>query len=94
MIKAQRTLLPGKPGTKNAMNKYGDKLICVRYRIDPSTLKKFKTVELIEEEIQRKKDSQRIPSNKKMDIRINVKETQLRKFVKATGARWNYEKQT
>jgi hypothetical protein len=44
MMKALRTLVPEEPGTKNMMKKYGDKMLCVRYRIDPQTLKKYKTV--------------------------------------------------
>ncbi len=31
--------------------KYGSKLVCVRYRYDEVTFKRYKTVELIEDEI-------------------------------------------
>jgi hypothetical protein len=94
MMKSQRTLLPGEPGAKSMTNKYGDRLICVRYRFDPTTLKKFKTVELIEEEIPWEKHAQRIPVNKILNIRVHVKELRLRQVVKAAGGRWNPEKRT
>jgi len=93
MMKAQRTLLPGDPGAKNMTDKYGDRLICVRYRFDPSTSRKFKTVELIEEEIRREKHSGRIPVNKILEIRVHVTEYRLRQTVKAAGGRWNPAKQ-
>ena len=94
MIKALRTLIPGDPGTKKAMHKYGDKLICVRYRIDPQTLKKYKTVEIIEEEIKKNSNKKRIPMNKIIDLKIHVKEIHLRNIIKSVGGKWNPQKQT
>ena len=95
MMKAQKTLIPGEPGTKGETKKYGDKLICVRYRIDPLTLKKYKTVELIEEEmICNKQTVKRIPMNKILDIKIYANETYFRKLVKAAGGKWDVENQT
>jgi len=94
MIKALRTLVPGEPGTKKVLHKYGDKLICVRYRKDPRTSRKFKTVEIIEEEIKQKKNVRKIPMNKIIDIKVYVKETRTRAIVKAAGGRWDPQKQT
>jgi hypothetical protein len=45
------TLKPGQKGTKKLLRRYGDKLVCVRYRYDPQNKKRYKTVELIEEEL-------------------------------------------
>jgi len=50
-MRANKKLLPGQPGTKKLLEKYGEKLVCVRYRYDNLRHKRIKTVELIEEEI-------------------------------------------
>ncbi len=44
------TLAPGANGTKRLVDRYGDRLVAVRYRYDPERRKRLKTVELIEEE--------------------------------------------
>lgn len=49
-MKVKSTLAPGQKGTKELTEKYGDQLICVRYRYDSSTQKRYKTVELIIDE--------------------------------------------
>ena len=94
MIKAIRTLNPGDPGTKKVLRKYGDRLICVRYRFDTQTNRRYKTVELIEDQIRRNSGKPGIPMNKIVDIRIHVKETRTRGIVKAAGGRWDPQKQT
>lgn len=42
-----RALRPGMPGTKKHMQKYGKKLLMVRYRYDLKTKTRFTTVEII-----------------------------------------------
>ena len=49
-MQTRLTLAPGQNGTKKLVAKYGNKLICVRYRYDPEKRKRYKTVELIVEE--------------------------------------------
>ena len=34
-MKARVTLKPGQKGTKKLVERYGDALVCVRYRYDP-----------------------------------------------------------
>lgn len=46
----QTTLRPGQKGTKSLAEKYGDRLVCVRYKYDEKTGRRLATVELIEEE--------------------------------------------
>lgn len=41
------TLYPGQRGTKKLLYQYGEDLVCVRYRYDPATKKRYKTAELI-----------------------------------------------
>ncbi|HDQ45353.1 MAG TPA: hypothetical protein ENN17_07655 [bacterium] len=92
-MKAQKTLMPGEPGTRLATDKYGERLLCVRYRIDQNTLRKYKTVELIEAEVHPIRKTGRTPVNKKLRIRIHPKEVHLRRVVKAAGGKWDAEKQ-
>jgi hypothetical protein len=40
-------LKPGQRGTKRLSEQYGEQLVCVRYRYDDATQKRYKTVELI-----------------------------------------------
>ena len=46
-MEARATLRPGKKGTKKLVARFGDRLICVRYRYDARRRKRFTTVELI-----------------------------------------------
>jgi hypothetical protein len=38
---AKATLRPGQKGTRHLMEKYGERLIRVRYRYDPKTNRRF-----------------------------------------------------
>ncbi len=44
------TLRPGARGTIRLVQQYGQRLVCVRYRYNPNTQKRIKTVELIIDE--------------------------------------------
>ncbi len=44
------TLKPGQRGTKQLVDKFGKRLICVRYRYDRQTRKRYKTAEIIVDE--------------------------------------------
>ena len=50
-MKARLTLQPGQDGTRKRVEKYGDRLLYVRYRHDPGRKRRVKTVERIEEEV-------------------------------------------
>jgi hypothetical protein len=45
-MKTKKKLMPGEPGSKKWIDKYGDDLICVRYKYDSDKNKKMITVEL------------------------------------------------
>lgn len=49
-MRTRLTLTPGQNGTKHLVDKYGDRLVCVRYRYDEAKQRRLKTVELIVEE--------------------------------------------
>ena len=45
-----KTLKPGENGTKRLTHRYGDQLVCVRYRQDKAKNRRYTTVELIIDE--------------------------------------------
>jgi len=49
-MKTHTHLKPGQKGTKRLVEKFGDSLICVRYRYDESRGVRLKTVEIVVEE--------------------------------------------
>jgi hypothetical protein len=49
-MKTRLTLAPGANGTKKLVERYGERLVCVRYGYDAERRKRIKTMELIEEE--------------------------------------------
>jgi hypothetical protein len=49
-MRVRLTLKPGQRGTKQFVEEYGDRLVCVRYRYDDKLRKRYKTVELIVDE--------------------------------------------
>jgi hypothetical protein len=90
-MKTQRKLIPGQPGTKKWMEKYGEKLVCIRYRYDHERKMKLKTVEMIVEETPWEPAAKKIPANKIVDLRIRFGEIELGRQVKAAGGLWNRE---
>jgi len=92
MIVRQTTckkIFPGQPGTKKLVQKYGKNLFCVRYRYDTHKGKRFKTVEIIIEEDEWNTNSQQVPANKIVNVRIGYEEKYYRQLVKPAGASWN-----
>lgn len=49
-MKAHTNLKPGQNGTRRLVEKYGDALLCVRYRYDELRDVRLKTVQIIVEE--------------------------------------------
>lgn len=91
-MKAIRKLLPGQPGTKKWLTKYGENLVCVRYRYDQERKVRTTTVELAVEESPWRKSSKRIPMNKIVNVHIAYEEMHFRKLVKGVGGKWNAKK--
>lgn len=77
-----KKLAPSAPGAKRLAARYGDSLICVRYRDDPATGRRLTTVELIA-------DARPLPPP--AGIRIAYDEIELRRRVKAAGGIWDAE---
>jgi hypothetical protein len=91
-MKTLRKLRPGQPGTKKLLEKYGEDLVCVRYRYDSANMKRITTVELIVEVTPWQPQAHRIPMNKNVCVRIEYGEIELGRKVKAAGGVWNRKK--
>ncbi|PNU19806.1 hypothetical protein C2E25_10880 [Geothermobacter hydrogeniphilus] len=82
------TLKPGQNGTKELTRRYGDRLVCVRYRYDKVRRMRYKTVELIVEAKPWIPPYTEGPARKVL-IQVSYGETELRKKVKAIGGLWD-----
>ena len=97
-MEARVTLRPGQRGTKKLVERFGDRLICVRYRYDAVQQKRFTTVELIVEESSwhpATSSGTRRPlgdSPEQVAVRVGYREEALRQRVKAAGGRWDADR--
>ncbi len=88
-------LLPGQRGTKKLIQTYGDQLVCVRYRYDEERKKRYKTVELIVDEIPWVRNNGQaklkgsLISDKIVSVKIEYGERDIRSRVKEAGGKWN-----
>ena len=87
-----RKVKVGDVGTKHLAEKYGDKLLCVRYIYDPETKTRIKTVELIEEIHSWNPKTKRIPWNKIMHLKVEYGESHIGRLIRSSGGNWNKEK--
>ena len=85
----KRKLLPGAPGTKKLVEKYGDRLLCVRYRYDAAKGRRLTTVKLIEEEQAWQPNGTRIPANKIVKVKVAYGEIELGRALRQLGGTWN-----
>ena len=69
--------------------RFGEKLICIRYRYDRDRKMKIKTAELIVEENKWTQSRTRIPANKLVHVRIQYGEIKLGRLIKAAGGKWD-----
>jgi hypothetical protein len=87
-----KRLAAGAPGTKRQQRRFGDALLCVRYRLDTATGERLTTVELV---IERRPagpaQAARLQAETRTDylVRVAIDETDLRQRVKAAGGRWD-----
>ena len=89
-MRTRLILKPGQNGTKEMVDKYGDRLVCVRYRYDAVQNKRYKTVEIIVDEV----DWEPTPRpDELVAIKLAYGELALREKVKAAGGRWNPTRQ-
>lgn len=89
-METRLTRRPGQAGTRRYVERYGDRLVCVRYRYDIENGRRHKTVELIVETVPwsprdrrpRRRDEEMVA------VRIGYAETELRERAKRLGALW------
>lgn len=90
---------PGERGTQRLVAKYGERLVCVRYRYDTEKRKRYKTVELIiasepwipVPETARVDNFSPVTEQQhtlRVPVRINYYEKDLQRRIKAIGRTW------
>lgn len=85
-MRTRAKLRPGQRGTKRWVAKYGDQLVCVRYRYDAQQHKRYTTVELIVDEAEWTPP----PSpDTIVALRVAWDEGKIRQIVKNAGGRWD-----
>jgi hypothetical protein len=84
-------LKPGQKGTKAQVEKYGDALVCVRYRYDEASHTRIKTVELIVERKNLSPVLDRSGDDTLVPVQIAFRETALKEMAKKMGGRWDPE---
>lgn len=84
------TLRPGDKGTKAMVSRFGDRLVCVRYRYDKTTRRRLKTVELIVDE--KHWDPPGAEACQYVFVRIPFTETDIRHAVLKHGGRWDADR--
>ena len=86
-MRARVKLRPGQRGTKQWVAKYGEQLVCVRYRYDASQRKRYTTIEIIVAE------GPWTPPPPTPDTIVGVRvawgEAALARQIKAAGGQWN-----
>ena len=82
----KKKIIAGEPGSKKYLQKYGDRLLCIRYRYDKENRERITTVELIEER-KETKAKRGIPHNKKVLVKIDYEEYRLRENAKLFGSK-------
>ena len=86
-MRIRLTLWPGQKGTKKLAAKYGERLVCVRYRYDAARRRRYKTVELIEEEVVWLPDPEVM-----VGVQVEWGEVEVARQVKQAGGQWNGER--
>jgi hypothetical protein len=85
-LRVTKKLLPGQPGTLKLARRYGDKLLCVRYRLDAQQRQRYTTVELVID---------RGPASRRRDrivwVKVRFEEAALQAQIRAQGAVWDRE---
>jgi hypothetical protein len=88
-MKVRLKLKPGQKGAKKLTARYGDKLVCVRYRYDEKRHKRFTTVELIVDELLW------LPTVKKdpvVYLKAKRTEVKIHDMIKSAGGTWDRSK--
>jgi len=95
-MEARTTRRPGQKGTKKLMERFGERLIFVRYRYDPQRRRSYTTAELIVDErhwapryTEHSPVTAPLNPDSQVAVRIDVDEARLRAKIKEAGGKWN-----
>jgi hypothetical protein len=93
------TLRPGEKGTKALMAEYGHRLICVRYRYDAAARVRYKTVELVVEQVPWDPGEHAIDPHGQpgrppslVGVRVAYEDRALQQKIRQLGGRWVRER--
>jgi hypothetical protein len=84
----RKTLRPGEAGTRKLVRKYGDDLVCVRYRHDDTAGVRLTTVEIVVERAKLRRP-RALPPSALVYAMVEPWETPLHEKLKKSGARWD-----
>lgn len=88
------TLRPGEKGTKALVAEYGHRLICVRYRYDATARMRYKTVELVVEQVPWEPGERAANPGKPgrppslVGVRVAYEDRALQQQIRQAGGRW------
>lgn len=78
-----KKLNPHQKGALRLAERFGERLVCVRYRTDPESGRRFTTVEIVVDE-----RASVAPAPRHSLVRVDWKETDLRRAIKELGGIW------
>lgn len=87
--RVKKTLWPPRPGTVRLLERFGDALVCVRYREDPSGLRRYVTVELVVETGRTVRARRRSVERALFPLAVARGDRDLRATIKQAGAQWH-----
>lgn len=88
-MKTRLVLKPGQRGTKRLLERYGEDLVCVRFRYDAELQQRLKTVELVVERTEWTPPAPRYPLDSLVPLQIEAADLRKRTMAKAAGGKWN-----
>lgn len=91
-MRTRLILKPGQPGTKKLTEKYGEALLCIRFKYDAETRQRLKTVELVVERTDWTPPPPRYTADTLVPLRIDAFDLQARTQAKAACGRWDPKK--
>jgi hypothetical protein len=88
-MRTRLTLPPYQDGAKQRRDRYGERLVCVRYRYDETKKQRWKAVELIIEKREWEPPAPRRLEDATVVIQVAAQEREVRRQVKAVSGKWN-----
>jgi hypothetical protein len=88
-MRTRLTLHPHQDGAKQRQDRYGERLVCVRYRYDETKKQRWKTVELIIEKSEWEPPPLIRQDDTIVALQVTAREREVRQQVKAAGGKWN-----